>query len=215
MANLPKIGGMLELVLDDSKPMNGKVEASYDTMVVIAAPIDPRKVTDLPEIGATMTLRWPGSSGGRIRVRGRVSNIRVNTDGCWELEFTGTPELEQERAYVRGGGGGEKIEVRQSVPGAPIYTGFVVDVGERGVRARFKHLVELMPGELLQLGIDLDTQKMELPAKVLRMIAHPASSAVDLVATFEPNEADATIIRRHVLQAQLRARAAARALEDR
>lgn len=84
-------------------------------------------------------------------------------------------------------------------------SGTVVDLSERGVRARFTD-VALLPGDPVGVRVVLDGEAVELHGHVLRMIPGPSKGRTDVVAVYEPYEDVAAQIRRYVLQAQLRAR---------
>jgi hypothetical protein len=150
--------------------------------------------------GDPVTLRWSAGARGRYTVAGTVDEAAGNR---LAVATTGPPELEQVRRFVRGGGG-EKIWVRRA--GSPeAVPGYVRDLGEQGLRARFDGR-QAQPGQEVVLLIELDEESVEVTATVLDS---RVDDEVEVVFAFQPEERQAQAIRRHVLRRQMLARARA------
>jgi hypothetical protein len=155
--------------------------------------------------GDAVTLRWPAGPRGRYAVGGTV---REATGTRLTVTVTGEPGIEQVRRFVRGGGG-EKIWVRRPDI-AEAVGGYVQDLGEQGLRARFEGR-QATPGQNVVLLIELDDDSVEVPATVLDS---RVDVTVEVVFAFQPDEPQAQAIRRHVLRRQAQALARLRATDE-
>lgn len=147
--------------------------------------------------GDVVTLRWPAGGRGRYTVGGTV---REGAGNRLAVAVSGQPAIEQVRRFARGGGG-ERIWVRRT-NSAEAIGGYVHDLGEQGVRARFdgRHA---QPGQDVVLLIELDDDSVEVAATVLDS---RVDDQVEVVFAFQPDEPQAQAIRRHVLRRQVLAR---------
>ena len=118
--------------------------------------------------------------------------------------MTGTPEIQQDRRFVRGGGG-ELIELWPAEEPAGVIRGVVVDLAEASVRARFSH-VSVADGDEVGIRLTLDPEAVEVTGRVLRKRTDQAEDVVEVIALYEPEEATAQVIRRYVLRCQAQAR---------
>jgi hypothetical protein len=84
----------------------------------------------------------------------------------------------------------------------------IVDVSERSVRGRFTKL-DVKAGDPVDVRIVLDDDVIEVSGSVLRVIEQPEPHVADVVVVYEPDEAQATAIRRYVMRQQLLARSRA------
>ncbi|HEX8629639.1 MAG TPA: PilZ domain-containing protein, partial [Catenuloplanes sp.] len=116
--------------------------------------------------------------------------------------------IEQVRRFVRGGGG-ERVWVRPA-ESAEAVGGYVRDLGEQGLRARFdgRHA---RAGQNVVLLIELDDDSVEVAATVQDS---RIDDEVEVVFVFEPPEPQAQAIRRHVLRRQVLARAFGPGVDD-
>jgi hypothetical protein len=132
-----------------------------------------------------------------------VDDTRVN------VKPAGAPDIEQQRSFVRGGGGEDVLLI---LPGKPHLAGYVRNISERSVRAYFTD-VDLTEGDTFGLRIFLDPDAVDLTATAAKVesirqkLPADGPTSVELVATFTSDEAQAKIIRRYVLRQQLIARA--------
>jgi hypothetical protein len=198
-SELPEPGSRVELTAD-AEPVGGvKVVHVEDAVVTLS--LSP---TAVPGVGASVTLRWPAGPRGRYALSAEVLAVGRNRV---DVRSAGAAEIEQQRNFVRGGGG-EPILLRR--PGRAEAQGWVRDISEQGVRARFGGL-DVRNGDEVQLAVELGTDTVDLQAVVakvatLRQQVPPGPMSVELVAVFTAEETQAQIIRRYVLQQQLMAR---------
>jgi hypothetical protein len=121
------------------------------------------------------------------------------------------PALEQNRNFVRGGGG-EQVLLRR--PGSADALGWIRDLSEQGIRAHFAG-AELAEGDELRLRIELDADTVEVTAVAAKVaslrqsVPRRGPLSVELIAVFTPDEAQAQVIRRYVLRQQMLARSTA------
>jgi hypothetical protein len=81
-----------------------------------------------------------------------------------------------------------------------------VDVSERSVRGRFKGM-EIKAGDPVEVRLVLDDDVVEVGGTVLRVIEQPELKVIDVVVVYDPDESQATVLRRYVMRQQLLARA--------
>jgi hypothetical protein len=198
---LPAAGTIVEMTVS-SEPVNGVrvVQANGPLLTLSMA------LAAVPDQGSTVTLRWPAGERGRYALTGTVVAIddtRVN------VEPAGQPDIEQQRSFVRGGGG---EEVLLYLPGRPDIHGYVRNISERGVRAHFTDVV-LAEGDTFRLRVALPPDTVELAATAVKVesmrqkVPEDGPISVELVAVFtSDNEAQAKVIRRYILRQQLLAR---------
>lgn len=169
---------------------------------------------DLPGPGSTVVVRWHSPRG-----RHHVDTVFIERRGDgglqWILEVEGRLRLTQDRQYVRGAGG-EQVTLKRVDPEpeegaeplrepAELTTGFVVDLSERGVRARFEAL-DLVPEDVVTMTLALDETSTSITGTVLRVFPAARGVQPEVVVVFETDDATATMLRRYVLQSQMRAR---------
>jgi hypothetical protein len=198
---LPTSGTLVELAAG-GEPLCGirVVDPVVDEAVILSmAP------AVAPPVGATVTLRWPAGMRGRYALAATVieveeSRVLVSPDG--------PVEIEQHRNFVRGGGGEQVLLLR---PGCPDVLGWIRDISEQGVRAHFTD-VELDAGDRIRLRIQLGDEIIEAAAVTVKVASLRQSlpqrgpMSVEVVATLDPGEPQASIIRRYVFRQQLLAR---------
>jgi len=201
-SELPESGTIVELT-GDGEPVGGvRVVRTEGTQVTLSLPQD-----SVPDQGATMTMRWPAGERGRYVLIVNVVSVDENRIGVEPLGGTG---VEQNRSFVRGGGG-EPVLLRQ--PGQDDAYGWIRDIGEQGVRAHFAGL-DVQPGAEVKVLVELGNEIVELKAVAVKVAqlpqqVPPGPLSVELVAIFLPEEAQARVIRRYVLRQQMLARSRA------
>lgn len=183
--------------------------------LVIAAP-SYRGDVELPAPGQTLLLHWTGPRGihaltvcfaGLDRVgRGQLSH--------WVVSPVGDVELVQRRRFVR-------TAVEESVALVPrdavltsVAGGWLIDLGEGGIRARFDAPSPLAPHTRVEIHLTLRDTVVTLVGCVLRCTPveqTDGSRVFEAVITFEPTEHQGDLIRRTVLHQQVLARRQARA----
>jgi len=198
---LPDAGTLVELTTPDESPHCGvHVVAAEDAVVTLSmAP------AAIPAVGARVTLRWSAGPRGRYVLNGTVLAADENRI---DVAAASAPEVEQNRNFVRGGGG-EHVLLRR--PGCEDAVGWIRDLSEQGIRAHFAG-AELAEGDEVRLHIQLDADMVAVTAVATKVaslqqtVPHPGPLSVELIAVFTPDETQAQIIRRYVLRQQLLAR---------
>ncbi|WIM97261.1 hypothetical protein ACTOB_000767 [Actinoplanes oblitus] len=197
----PEDGSHIEMEAGGECHSGVRVVAASAAAVTVSLPR-----ADVPATGATVTLRWAAAPRGRFEVSAAVAAVDENRA---ELRFIGEPQINQNRLYVRGGGGEPIVMTRPELPEA---IGWVHDISERSVRAHFTD-VEVRPGHEVSLRTQLGPDVIELPATVTKASAMrqqvPVRGplSVEMVALYDPEEWQAKIIRRYVMRYQLQMRA--------
>jgi hypothetical protein len=160
----------------------------------------------VPPIGAAVTLRWPAGARGRYAQEGLVVSLDENRV---EVQADGPARIEQQRNFVRGGGGEQVLMLR---PGQPDALGWIRDISEQAVRAHFADVL-LREGDEFRLRILLDPDLIELDATAAKVatlqqtVPQRGPMSVEVVALLGTDEAQAQAIRRYVLRQQLLTRA--------
>src|SRR5690606_12552394 len=201
---LPAINSLVQVSVSGGDSYRSRVEDAGDGLVTVAAPLD-LPVTDIPELGTPLAVRWGAGARGRYVLTGPLVEILTGTPPRWVMRPDGPPRIEQTREFVRGGGDAP-ISVRRVSPPGETFDGRVVDVSEGGVRARFAEC-DLTPGEQIFVTLHLGEDIVGLEGTVLRTWEEEDDECRrHAVLVFQPHERDARVIRRYVLQHQLRMR---------
>jgi hypothetical protein len=157
----------------------------------------------VPPAGTSVTVRWPGGERGRYAQDAVVVKVDENRV---DLKLTGDTRVEQQRNFVRGGGGEEALIRREGKPDA---MGWIRDISEQSVRAHFTD-VELNDGDEFTLSVMLETDVIELSgtisktASLRQTVPHnEGATSVEIVAVLNTDELQAKAIRRYVLRWQL------------
>jgi hypothetical protein len=204
-SNAPEVNTLIELAVLGGEAYASRVEDRHGERITVAAPLD-LVIGDLPQVGREVTLMWPIGGRGRCSATGQIVEVHRGHVSTWEVKVTGQSRIEQNRRFVRGGGG-EPIRIRRTLTDQdPTVQGRVVDLSERSVRCRVSGL-EIKAGDPVDSWIALDDDAIEVSGSVLRVVDKPEDKAHGIVVVFEPDEAQATVIRRYVLRRQLLARA--------
>ena len=199
---LPDAGSYVEMTASDEQATRVRVVHIEGRGLTLSAPL-----VAVPDVGETVTLRWSAAPRGRYALPCAVTGIDENR---LEVEARGEPLVEQQRHFVRGGGGEQVIMHRTGFPSA---NGWIRDISENSMRAHFEG-TNVRDEETLRLRIELGSEILEVLAIATRVEAlpqqvPPGPMSVELVALFEPNEAQARVIRRYVMRQQLLSRSRA------
>jgi hypothetical protein len=195
---LPDPGTSVELTAPDADPVTGVRVVQTDADLVILS----LAAATVPAAGTAVTLRWAAGARGRYVRTGTVAEVDENRIA---VETTGVTDIEQQRNFVRGGGG-EEVLLRR--PGHPDVTGWIRDISEHSVRAHFAD-VELAGGDRIVLRVRLDSDVVEVDATVTKTgslrqsLPRNGPMSVEVVALFDADEQLAQAIRRYVLRQQL------------
>lgn len=212
-ASLPAAGEQIEVSTSDERSYTTWVDQSDGRYMSVFAPHD-LLVVDLPGAGTVVTVRWH-SIRGRHHVDAVFLERRGDGGLQWILEVQGDLRVTQDRQFVRGAGGEPLTLVRVATqdedaadePASELHVvpGVVVDLSERGVRARVESL-DVVEQDTVSVVLTLDEAEVSVTGTVLRLFPGAKDVAPELVVVFETDDATATTIRRYVLQSQLRAR---------
>jgi hypothetical protein len=195
--SMPEPHSTVTLTTADGVAVRARVERSHDGVVTVrTSAAAPPPATD----GDAVMVRWPAGPRGRYTVGGTV---REAAGSRLAVVMAGEPAIEQARRFVRGGGG-EKVWVR-ATGRAEAAGGYVQDLGEQGIRARFEAW-KARAGQDVVVLIELDDDSIEVAATVQDS---RVDDEVEVVFTLHPDEPQAQAIRRHVLRRQVLARARA------
>ena len=198
----PDTDSLVEITAADALLSGVRVVQIDDPVMIVSL-----KLADVPAEGAPVTVRWPAGLRGRYVQNATVVGVDENRVG---VELIGTPGIEQQRHYVRGGGGEQVLLCR---PGQPDATGWIRDISEQGVRAHFAD-VELFDGDEIMLRFLLDPHSVEVAAVASKVgtlqqsIPRRGPMSVEMVAVFTVDETQARVIRRYVMRQQVRSRTA-------
>jgi hypothetical protein len=160
----------------------------------------------VPPVGADVTLRWPAGDRGRYAQEALVVGLDENRV---DVQATGPGRIEQQRNFVRGGGGEQVLLLRA---GEPDTLGWIRDISEQSVRAHFAD-VPLSEGDEFRLRIELDSDVIEVDATAARVaslrqsVPQRGPMSVEVVALLAADETLAQTIRRYVMRQQLLTRA--------
>lgn len=195
-AHLPDAGSYVEMTASDEQAARVRVVHADGAGLTLSAPL-----AAVPRVGTSVTLRWSAAPRGRFALSCAVLETEENRV---ELRPAGEAEIEQQRSFVRGGGG-EQIVLRRQ--GLADVQGWVRDISEHSARAHFEGIA-VDEGEALSLGIQLGTDVVDLPAVVSRVASMPQQVppgplSVEMVAIFAADETQARVIRRYVMKLQL------------
>ncbi|MEU7907868.1 hypothetical protein [Actinoplanes sp. NPDC049118] len=196
---LPDAGSYVEMTASDEQAARVRVVDTEGARVILSAPL-----AAVPPVGATVSLRWSAAPRGRYVLACTVVEVDAN---LVEVEAHQQPVVEQQRHFVRGGGG-EQVLLRR--PGYPEANGWIRDISEHSMRGHFAGAV-VNGGDDLRLRIQLGNEVVELAAVATKVAAlpqrvPPGPMSVEMVAVFDLDESQARIIRRYVMRQQLLSR---------
>ncbi|MDR7279316.1 PilZ domain-containing protein [Catenuloplanes atrovinosus] len=202
----PGINERVEITVKRGGTYRSRVEDLDGSLISLAAPLD-LLVTDVPDPGMELTVRWTAGERGRYAADAVIARIVHGHVSTWVVELTSRPVIEQNREYVRGGGG-EPVELTIGEDGES-HRGEVIDVSERSVKAVFKRLA-IAENTEVSLRLLLEDERMTLHGTVYRVVDQAATSEVQVVLMLDADERQAQAIRRHVMNLQRLARARSR-----
>jgi hypothetical protein len=196
-------GALVEMTASGGEPVPGVRVVNADGAVLTLS----LALAAVPPEGAAITVRWPGGDRGRYAQDAVVVTVDENRI---DVKLSGDTRTEQQRNFVRGGGGEEALMRRTGQIDA---VGFIRDISEQGVRAHFTD-VDLNDGDEFTLSVMLEPDLVELAGTVLKVAKlrqtvpeDDGTTSVEIVANLKTNETQAKTIRRYVLRLQLLARA--------
>ena len=198
---LPDAGALVEMTASGDPVRGVRVVHADDGVVTLSLAL-----AAVPPVGAGVTLRWPAGARGRYAQEALVVGVEENRV---DVQATGPGRIEQQRNFVRGGGGEQVLMLR---PGEPDTLGWIRDISEQSIRAHFAD-VPLHEGDEFRLRILLDPDVIEVDATATKVAAlrqampRRGPMSVEVVALLTADETQAQTIRRYVLRQQLLTRA--------
>lgn len=212
MSAVPAVNTLVEITILGGGSYPSRVEDATGDRLTLAAPLN-LLVGEVPSPGAQLTLRWAAGNRGRYAQDARlVETTHAGGIGVWLVDLVGSAQIQQERRFVRGGGG-ERVQMWPAEDGVPTgdpVAGAAVDFAEGSIRARFGTTapVGLIIGDEVGVGLVLDGDELTLHGRVHRTMIDPVDRHAEIVVIYAPEEAAARVIRRYVfrLQAQQRSR---------
>jgi acylphosphatase len=197
--HLPDAGSYVEMTASDEQAARVRVVHTGDAGLTLSTPL-----AAVPRVGSAVTLRWSAAPRGRYALPCAVVEVDENRV---EVRPAGEAQVEQQRHFVRGGGG-EQVILRR--PDWLDAHGWIRDISEHSVRAHFEG-TNVAPGEELQLWIQLGSEIVDLAATASRVAmlpqqVPPGPMSVEIVAVFDSDETQARVIRRYVMRQQLLSR---------
>lgn len=160
-------------------------------------------VTALPP-GAALLLTWT-TSAGRHELDVTLVEVQRDTVPLWRLAATGTTRTSQLRRYARAADllDGEMTRGRER------WAVVVTDLSEGGARALLPDAAGLRADDPVLLYVTVDDQRLQLPGRLLPFTPSQVGRT-EVRLEFAPLGRQADVIRRRVLQLQIRARAGRR-----
>jgi hypothetical protein len=198
---LPETGATIELTATSETVTGVRVVATEPGTLTLSLAL-----AAVPPAGANVTLRWPAGIRGRYALCVHVEEVDENRI---RVRPIGRAEIEQQRNFVRGGGG-ERVMLRR--PRCPDVYGWIRDISEQGVRAHFEDVI-LAENEDIKLVVELEQEIVELAAVTNRVaslrqtVPVRGPMSVEVVAALQPDEHQAQLIRRYVMRQQVLNRA--------
>jgi hypothetical protein len=195
---LPKFGSMIEVIVGDpaGSTYRAHLEDAEDDRLSAIVPVN-AELRAASDSGGPATVRWSAGTLGTASAPARLSH-----DGGSQLtiELVGPVTLEQNRRFVRGGGF-EHIDLRREVADdGTIYTGWVTDLSEASVGARFASLV-VEPGDSVSLSVDLDGTHLRTLGLVRKVTeSELANQGTTVVIGYRLEENWASAVRRYLLR---------------
>ena len=211
MSERPPVNTLIRV--DVSPEVTGvpsRVEGHEGTGMWIAAPSYEGDVEPVRS-GALVVVRWTGRRGLHA-MPVQVAELERGNVALWHVEPSGDIEMVQRRQYVRAAVGDTVAVIPRSDGGLrSVVSGWLVDIGEGGMRARFEASTSVVSNLEVEVHVTLRGQPVVLVGRVLRCtqveLVH-GQRTYDAVVTFEANEVQGDLIRRTVLHQQVAARRA-------
>jgi PilZ domain len=161
---------------------------------------------ELGVAGRRVVLRW-AVHRGQARVAAAVLGTRSIPVPVWDLRPAERVRVDQRRRYARARTQAPVSLAPVEEPGGAV-SGQLVDLSEGGARRRLPRGTAPAPGDHVLLRMALDDELLVAVARVLR--ASPGGGAEQVTLELVDPLPSARRIRRYVLSAQARTRAASR-----
>lgn len=163
-------------------------------------------------LGTRLRLWWT-TPAGLHELAVVLDGLPYNRIQLWRLVPLMTPVVDQRRNYLRAPDALDAALTR----GPAEWRGTVVDISEGGARCVVDEPGDLRPGDVVRLGLEVDSQPISVQAEVLaiEMMDGPLDEVqrATVRMRFEALGRAANVVRRRVLEQERRARALARQVE--
>jgi hypothetical protein len=199
-SELPEAGTLVEMTASGDPVRGVRVVHAEDGVVTLSLAL-----AAVPPMGAVVTLRWAAGARGRYAQEALVVGVDENRV---DIRADGPARIEQQRNFVRGGGGEQVLLLRA---GEPDTLGWIRDISEQSVRAHFAD-VAVQEGTEFRLRILLDPDVVEVHATAVKVaslrqsVPQRGPMSLEVVALLTADETQAQTIRRYVMRQQLLAR---------
>lgn len=193
--NLPAINTRVDVLLR-GVTFPSRVEDVHDGVLMVAAPMGPRGTLSASE-GDTVELAWL-EYDARVAAPARVTGKAEDRPRYWEVKLTGDVRRDTRRGFVRGGGGEKVCFQRTDEPGPPVH-GYVMDIGEVSLRARFLKC-DYRRSHQVDMTITLADDVVMMPGQVLDVRYVIETDHFDVIVTYEATELDRRMIRSYIMR---------------
>jgi hypothetical protein len=171
-----------------------RIEDVAGNVLMIVAPMGRHGTLSANE-GDALELAWL-QNDGRVAVPARVLEPVRDRPRYWQVKQVGDVQRNSRRGFVRGGGG-EKVCFQRTDESGPPVDGYVIDIGEVSVRARFLNC-DYRRSQSVMMTITLADGVVSMPGQVLDVRYVFETEHFDVIVTYEPTEADRRAIRRYI-----------------
>jgi hypothetical protein len=173
-----------------------RIEDVADNVLMIVAPMG-RNGTLSANEGDSLELAWV-KKDGRVAAPARVLEPVRDRPRYWQVKQIGDIQRNTRRGFVRGGGG-EKVTFQRTDEPGPTVDGYVMDIGEVSVRARFREC-DYRRSQTVTMAITLADGVVSMPGQVLDVRYVFETEHFDVIVTYEPTEADRRMIRSYIFR---------------
>ncbi|RKS75603.1 PilZ domain-containing protein [Motilibacter peucedani] len=201
MSALPELNTLVRVALGEGAPvLPSRVEGVEGDDLLLAAPSYVGDVVG-PRVGSTVSVHWT-SARGVCSVP--VEFVAAERSGIklWRVRLNGGVEFSQRRRYARVTTGGPLSLAADDLE--TVRVGWMLDLSEGGVRAR------IAPGafssdEPVEVRLTVEGELVTLVGSVVRT-APPVGGFEEVTVSFPDDHHAADLVRRFVLQEQVRLR---------
>jgi hypothetical protein len=191
--DLPAVNTRVDVLLNGIT-YPSRIEDVDKNVLTIVAPMGRHGTLSANE-GDALELAWLRDNG-RVAAPARVLEPVRDRPRYWQVKQIGDVQRNTRRGFVRGGGG-ERIRFeRTDGPGEPV-NGYVIDIGEVSVRARF-FKCDYRRSQTVTMTITLADGVVAMPGQVLDVRYVFETEHFDVIVTYEPTEADRRMIRSYI-----------------
>lgn len=192
---LPAINTRVDVLLR-GVTFPSRIEDVTEGVLLVAAPMGPRGTLSASE-GDAVELAWL-EHDARVAAPARVIEKASDRPRYWEVELIGDVRRDTRRGFVRGGGGEKVCFQRTDEPGPPVH-GYVMDLGEVSLRARF-YKCDYRRSQQVDMTITFTDGVVTMPGQVLDVRYVFETEHFDVIVTYEPTEFDRRAIRGYIMR---------------